>query len=235
MVNYYRRFLPRLAHIICPLTDSLSCSRTEFSVRQEMLHAIQKIKHAIANTTLLVHPVWNTTLSITTDAFDTAIAGVLHQLVRGRLQPLSFLSRRRTDPETKYITYDKELLAAAASVKKFLHQIEGRRLVIYTDHKPLTTAMSRANSSSAWPLRAERHLLFISQFTTDLRHVAGEANQVADALSRPPLPPPPPLEDNLTNEFDLQEPFSVSPTTPPSTPPPSSPFPSRIPSPTPSS
>ena len=32
--------------------------------------------------------------------------------------------------------------------------------------------------------RQTRHLLFISEFTTDVRHVSGADNIVADALSR---------------------------------------------------
>ena len=121
-------------------------------------------------------------------------------------------------------TFTKKLLAVAALVKKFQHSIQGRKVIVYTDHKPLTNSMNKSNSSSTWPLRAERHLLFISQFTTDIIHVAGEANKVADALSRPPLPPPIPSENDYTNEFVLQEPFTLSPPAPsPSPPPPPSP------------
>ena len=124
------------------------------------------------------------------------------------------------DSESHYSTFDKELLAVDASVKKFQHSIEGRKVIVYNAHKPLTSSMNKSNSSSTLPLRAKCHLLFISQFTTDIRHVAGEANKVADALSRPPLP----SEDKYTKEYVLQEPFTLSPPAPsPSPPPPPSP------------
>ena len=51
-----------------------------------------------------------------------------------------------------------------------------------TDHKPLTHAL-RATPNHYSP-REIRHLDFISQFTSDIRHVKGEANVVTDALSR---------------------------------------------------
>ena len=51
-----------------------------------------------------------------------------------------------------------------------------------TDHKPLTFAFT-TQSSKLTP-RQIRHLDFISQFTTDVRHVGGSDNPVADALSR---------------------------------------------------
>lgn len=53
---------------------------------------------------------------------------------------------------------------------------------MYTDHKPITFAFLQdpLRSSS----RQARHLEFIDQFTTDIRHIAGKDNVVAVALSR---------------------------------------------------
>ena len=50
-----------------------------------------------------------------------------------------------------------------------------------TDHKPLTFAIASAVDRSP---RQTRHLSYIAEFTTDIRHVAGSSNVVADALSR---------------------------------------------------
>ena len=49
-----------------------------------------------------------------------------------------------------------------------------------TDHKPLTFAFS-TQSSKLTPHQT-RHLDFISQFTTDVRHISSSNNPVADAL-----------------------------------------------------
>ena len=54
--------------------------------------------------------------------------------------------------------------------------------VAFTDHKPLTFCM--AKTSDMWSSRQQRHLAYISEFTTDIRHVQGKNNHVADALSR---------------------------------------------------
>ena len=90
MANFYRRFLPQLAHVVCPLTNSLATTKREFTVTKEMLKAINTLKDLHANATLLVHPIRNAVLSITTDSSDCAIRGVLHQYPRGHLQPLVF-------------------------------------------------------------------------------------------------------------------------------------------------
>ena len=41
-----------------------------------------------------------------------------------------------------------------------------------------------AKVAEPWSARQQRHLSYISEFTTDLQHVAGKDNQVADCLSR---------------------------------------------------
>ncbi len=71
------------------------------------------------------------------------------------------------------------------AVKHFRHFVEGRQFFILTDHKPLTFAMS--SKPDRYSPRQSRHLDYISQFTSDIRHVPGSDNAVADALSRLPV------------------------------------------------
>ena len=60
--------------------------------------------------------------------------------------------------------------------------LEARHFVIFTDHKPLTFAFSQRRDKCS--PRQFNHLDFISQFTTDIRHISGKDNVIADALSR---------------------------------------------------
>lgn len=59
---------------------------------------------------------------------------------------------------------------------------EDRSFHILTDYKPLTSAFTKKPDQMS--LRQARHLSFISQFSTDIRHVARNENTVADTLSR---------------------------------------------------
>ena len=56
------------------------------------------------------------------------------------------------------------------------------RIVVNTDHNPLTFVMSSVTERPS--LRQTRQLAFIAEFTTDISYVKGETNFVADALSR---------------------------------------------------
>ena len=99
-------------------------------------------------------------------------------------RPYRFFSRKLLPAEKKYSTFDKEHLAIYLAVKKFRYFVEGRKFAIFTDHKPLTFVFNKV--SGKWSPRQQRHLCFVSLFTTDIRYVPGPDNVVAYALSRAP-------------------------------------------------
>ena len=96
----------------------------------------------------------------------------------------SFFSRKLTDTETRYSTFDRELLAVVAALRHFCFLLEGRSFHVLTDHKPLVLALHRARD--AWSARKGHHLACVAEFTSDLHHVACAYNVVAKCLSRPP-------------------------------------------------
>ena len=146
-----------------------------------MTSAFTASKSALASATLLVHPRQAATISITVDASSTAVGASLKQFIDGHWQPFAFFSRNLKPAETRYSAFDRELLAMYLAVRHFRYFIEGRVCHIYTDHKPLTFAFSTNTVRSP---RQTRHLSFIAEFTTDVRHIPGKTNVVADLLSR---------------------------------------------------
>ncbi|KAK7601091.1 hypothetical protein V9T40_008532 [Parthenolecanium corni] len=60
--------------------------------------------------------------------------------------------------------------------------LEARHFIVYTDHKPLVYAFTKKAENT--PPHRLRHLNFISQYTTNIRHVKGIENIPADTLSR---------------------------------------------------
>ena len=116
-----------------------------------------------------------------TDASDVAVGAALQQQINGEWQPIAYFSKKMKPAETRYSTFDRELLAVYLAIKHFHHFLEGRQFYVLTDHKPLVHALT---SHSDWQSpRQARHMDYISQFTTDIRHVRGADNAVADALS----------------------------------------------------
>lgn len=186
MVNFYHRFIPAAAKHMQPLYQIFSKKSKNSSQTIQwtdlLLQAFNNTKYALADATLLIHPHPDAPTALTVDASNTAIGGVLEQQINDTWRPLAFFSRQLRPPEQKYSAFDRELLAVYLAIRHFRYFLEGREFVAYTDHKPLTYAMSRL--SDPWSARQQRHLSFISEFTTNIQHLPGKANVVADTLSR---------------------------------------------------
>ena len=185
LVNFYHRFLPHCADLMRPLHSLLSSSKPKSQAiiwTHTAEAAFQATKDALANASLLSYPKPDAPTCLMTDASDTAVGAVLQQHINGAWHPISFFSRKMNPAETRYSTFDRELLAVYLSIKHFRHFLEGRSFHVLTDHKPLTYALnSRSDRHSP---RQARQLDYISQFTSSIRHVQGMNNVVADALSR---------------------------------------------------
>lgn len=186
MLNFYSRFIKSSSRIQAPLTALLSGSKkndhTPIEWTEQLVGAFEACKQGLANATMLVYPNSAATLALMVDASDSAVGAVLHQGTPNGFAPLSFFSHKLSPTETRYSTYDRELLAAYLAVIHFKHMLEGRNFTLFTDHKPLVHAFQQ-RSDKASP-RQLRHLDLIGQFTTDVQHIAGIDNVVADALSR---------------------------------------------------
>ncbi|GFO32936.1 Pol polyprotein [Plakobranchus ocellatus] len=178
MVNFYHRFIPHAASLLFPLHCALQKSHSQkgISWTADMDMAFASCKEALAEATMLSHPKHGAHISLTTDASDQAIGGVLEQYVNGIWQPLAFFSTRLRPPEIRYSTFDRELLALYLAIRHFRFFLEGRPFTAYTDHKPLVGAISKL--SDPWTARQQRHLAFISEYSTDIRHVSGKSNVV---------------------------------------------------------
>ncbi|XP_076389540.1 uncharacterized protein LOC143264774 [Megachile rotundata] len=140
------------------------------------------IKEGLANVTLLVRPILNAPVSIAVDASDYAVGALLQQFINNMWQPLAFYTKVLSAAQRKCSAYDRELFAIYTTVKRFRYLVEVRNFIIYIDHKPLIFAFRQKLDKCS--SRQFRYLDYISQFSTDIRHIKGVANNVADALSR---------------------------------------------------
>ena len=102
------------------------------------MQAFYLIKDILAEANLLSHPKPGAPFCIMTDALNFTVGAVLQQQVNNLWQPLSYFSWKLKPIETKYSTFDRELLAIYLVIKHFCHYIEGHTFYIATDHKPFT-------------------------------------------------------------------------------------------------
>ena len=64
------------------------------------------------------------------------------------------------------------MLTLYLGIRHFRYFLEGRQFTAYTDHKPLTSCMSK--TAKPWSNHQQRQLSYISEYTTDIRDVQGK-------------------------------------------------------------
>ncbi|GFO12379.1 Pol polyprotein [Plakobranchus ocellatus] len=95
MVNFYHKFIPHTASLLLPLHCALQKSHSQkvLSWTADMDMAFAYCKEALAEATMLSHPKHGAHISLTTDASDQEIGGVLEQTSRWpEVIPLSGIS-----------------------------------------------------------------------------------------------------------------------------------------------
>lgn len=172
LINFYRRFVKGAAQaqvlLHALLTGARKRDKQPVSWTPETERAFTTCVTQLTEATLLAHPIENAPLLLRTDASDIAIGAVLEQRYENTWQPLGFYSKKLSPTETKYNTYDRELLAIFRSLKFFRYMVEGRSLTIQTDNKPLTYAFNqKAEKASPRQLRQ-----LIGQFSTRIIHIS---------------------------------------------------------------
>ncbi|GFR68970.1 Pol polyprotein [Elysia marginata] len=166
-----------------PLTEAAKSRSKIITWTDDCQTAFEAAKSSLASATLLNHPHPKSETRLSTDASDSAIGAELSQKHHGMWRPIAFFSRKLTLPQSRYSTFDRELLAIYSAIQHFRFFLEGRPFSVLTDHKPLTYALT---SKTARSPRQERQLSYIAEFTTDIRYISRPDNVVPDALSRAP-------------------------------------------------
>ena len=134
LVNFYHRFIPNGANTLEPLNRLLSSPEStprHLAWNEESITAFNAIKQALADATLLVHPKPHAPTSIMADASDRAVGAVLQQYMDNRWCPIAYFSRKLRPAETRYSTFDRELLAIYLAIKHFRHFVEGRESLCF--------------------------------------------------------------------------------------------------------
>lgn len=96
--------------------------------------------------------------------------------------PIEFFSKKLSQTQSRYSTFDRELLTAFLSVLDFYHLIESRQVLLLTDHRPICDAFH-----SLTPVKLDRQLRqldILTEFISDIAYAKVSQNIVDDCLSR---------------------------------------------------
>ncbi|MCO5607220.1 hypothetical protein L7F22_061413 [Adiantum nelumboides] len=140
--------------------------------------SFNKLKHLVTTAPMLhiVDP--SKPFVVETDASDYALGAALYQ--DGR--PVAFESKKLSDAEMRYPTYEKELYAVIHALKKWRHYLYGSKFIAWTDHHSLRYICDQDDLRG----RKARWVELMQEFDFEIRYRKGSTNKVADALSRIP-------------------------------------------------
>uniref|UniRef100_A0A1I8BFD6 RNA-directed DNA polymerase n=1 Tax=Meloidogyne hapla TaxID=6305 RepID=A0A1I8BFD6_MELHA len=210
MTSFFRKFIPNFATIAAPL-NKLTRGRENFKWTETEDKAFQKLKKELQSSLCLRAPNYNQLFHLFCDASSVAYAGALMQTENGTdLHSIGYWSRMLNELESKLPATHNELAAIYYAITYFKPIIYGGKLIVYTDHRPLTFLFSKASTN----VKLNRWLLALQEIEPNVVYLAGSANKVADALSRVPIPwaeaVPPPNEDipylmNISTELINRE------------------------------
>lgn len=177
MVKYLAKFLPDVSDKSEPLRR-LTHKDTEWCWASEQEQSFQTIKKMVTSTPILKY--FDPSCE-TEGQGDASLKGIGFSLLQHG-QPITYASRALTQAEIRYSQIEKELLAQVFGLERNHQYAYGRRIVLWTDHKPLVSISNKPLACA--PKRLQRLLLRLLQYDVEIRYKPGKEMHLADTLSR---------------------------------------------------
>ena len=218
-VGYYQKFMPRLQEKLYPMFKLLKKSKQDNpNVEQtgikkskarapkwdwgpEQDKAFEDIQELITRCQILTHYDPKKELVLATDASDKGICGVLCQIEGGVEKPVLFFSRVLSETEKNYPILHREALAIVYALERCYHYIFGKRVTVFTDHRPLVGLLgTHKGLPPVVATRLQRYMVRLSIFEYVLKYRKGVHNLLADFGSRHPSRESPSPKDKEEEE-----------------------------------
>lgn len=184
LTGYFRKFIKMHSIIAKPLSDFLKKDH-KFEYGEEQKAAFTRLKSALAEKPVLAIYNLRYDTELHTDASLEGYGAILMQKPPGdsHFHPTYFMSRKTSDAEKKYSSYELEVLAVIEALKKFRVYLLGIPFKIVTDCAAFQKTMEKRDLAT----RVARWALLLQEFNYVIEHRAGVRLPHVDALSRSPI------------------------------------------------
>ncbi|GBN33473.1 Retrovirus-related Pol polyprotein from transposon 297 [Araneus ventricosus] len=166
LASYYRDYISNFSEIVLPLTDLTKrkvLNILPWSIEAE--EAFVKIKDELIRMPTLHTPDISRPFWLYTDASATAIGACLAQHDVGKELAIAFFSKKLTPTQMKWSTSEREAFCVLEALKKFDTWVFGGKILVLSDHNPLTYLTNSAphgGKLSRWALALQRFNLTVS-------------------------------------------------------------------------
>ncbi|KAL0280486.1 UNVERIFIED_CONTAM: hypothetical protein PYX00_001760 [Menopon gallinae] len=181
--GFFRRFIERYSIIAEPLT-SLTRRDVHWTWGTKQEEAFRRIKEILSSRPVLTLYNPKGEFQVHTDASSIGFAGIIFQRVAEEpWKPLAYFSRRTTDTERNYHSYELEILAVVETLERFRIYLISRPFTVVTDCNSMKTLMTKGKLVP----RIARWALRLQEFDFEISHRSGDRMRHVDALSRKPV------------------------------------------------
>lgn len=196
LTSYFRKFIPRYSLVARQLTDLLK-KGVVFYFGEEQDQAFYKLKEILSRDPVLKLYRSEADTELCTDASKLGFGAILMQKDRDdqSFHPVYYASWKTSDAESKYSSYELEVLAIIKSLKKFRVYLLGIPFKIITDCRAFSLTLKKQDLC----VRVARWALLLEEFDYIVEHRPGKSMRHVDALSRCPLPCVMPIEESRSN------------------------------------
>lgn len=180
LFSYFRKFVPSFSKIAAPLHNLLK-QNTTFHFNKDCERAFHILKQLlIAGPVLSIYSRDKDT-ELHTDASANGFGAILLQKQDdNKWHPVSYFSKRATEAESRYHSFELETLAIIYAIRRFHHYLSGKPFTIITDCNALTLTLERKKINP----RIARWALELENYEYKALYRKGTSMGHVDALSR---------------------------------------------------
>lgn len=184
LTGYFRKFIACYSKLAKPLSDLLK-KDSIFRFKELKKEAFMKLKRCLTEEPVLNIYNRNYETEVHTDASQDGYGAVLLQKSPSdnQLHPVYFMSKKTSNAERRYSSYELETLAVVEALKKFRVYLLGKAFKIVTDCSAFQQTMKKRDLIP----RIARWILFLQDFEYIVEHRSGSRMKHVDALSRHPV------------------------------------------------
>lgn len=183
LASYFRKFIPNFTRLVGPLYPL-----TKLKGPIKWTEKCEEIRRSLIQilTSEPVLTIFDPDLPVELhcDASSEGYGAIVIQKKNGMPHVIAYFSRRTTDCESRYHSYELETLAVVRAVEHFRHYLYGRKFTVYTDCNALKASKSKVDLTP----RVHRWWAILQAYDFDIIYREGRNMEHADYLSRNPQP-----------------------------------------------
>jgi len=184
--SWYRKFIKNFSKVTAGLRNyrlAMESGSVTHEYETQARSSYEEVLNALTTAPVLLAPNFDQDFILAVDASKDGFGAVLSQLdSEGREHPVAYLSRVTTKCERNYSATDLECCAAEWALRKCSTYIDGRKVILYSDHQALQALMTRCGEISS--PRLQRLYLKMQPYHLVWKYRPGPQQVIPDFLSR---------------------------------------------------